>query len=831
MRLKRILITLSAVVCIAFSATAVNAAASDDTAEKVYDKMVGLKLLEDSDRVDTEYMLRGDFVRLAMKVADVSVGDTGEDMYADLNSTGQNRIYINTACQLGYISGGGNFNPNQPVKFNEAIKIMTEILGYGIFAEKEGGYPQGYLTAASRSGLLDGLSAVDYDALTLSEGLAIIDSALDAYITERVIQSHGIDKIYVSDMTLADYLNIGKAEGVVSECGGTGLYSSGMYNDKMICVDNLYLRVENPHDFDGLLGMNCRAYYIDDKDAGTKTVGYIEERDDKNTVLVLDADNSDYATKKYTYYENGRKKTAKLSDEYSLIYNGCFSEPKNSLMSTDNGFVKLVDNDDDGKYDVVFVYSFTTYILDDVNATDSKLITKSGERLEIEEDSDNYVYLYVDGEVGSIDMIAAPVVVSYAESQNDGRRVKTVYVSSASVSGTLSTVSSEELEIDAQTYKTYKSVAAGFSPNTSGTFYLDSFDRVVYCEVGAMKYEYGYLMSGWREYDADDAPCGVKIYTTKGTFEKYTIADKCSYNGNKMSADRLIATLDTDGVYKQFIRYKRDDNGNIKQLETAEELAVFTDKGEEGRINDTFRISASGNDKFYISNYSLNMKLIIGPSTKVFFIPTTGNEDHFLVGTRVYLSNEKVYTYKAYNADEYGTAEFLVCDIDYRANSSNYYIVKGTSVTLDSNGDECDTVQCYANGTLTEFKAAEGSNFDAARMERGDVIQVYVNAAGKVETFNVLWRYSESEPPEFMLNGTMTSDNIVGAEVVKFNRADSTMVVRKNEDYYIMSLTPSVVTAYDKGEWYEMPSGDITVGDYVVFKSAKSVISSLTVIK
>lgn len=209
----------------------------------------------------------------------------------------------------------------------------------------------------------------------------------------------------------------------------------------------------------------------------------------------------------------------------------------------------------------------------------------------------------------------------------------------------------------------------------------------------------------------------------------------------------------------------------------------------------------------------------------------TGNEDHFKVTTRAILANDQMYTYTAYNADEYGTAEFVVCTIDYRSNTSNYYIVEGTSVMVDGNGEVCNVVQCYANGTLTYFKAADTSNFSTVDMKQGDIIQVYVNAVGKVENFKVLWRYSKDAHPEFALNNTMSSNNIVGAEVVKFNRSAGTLVVRKNEDYYIMTVSPSTVTVYDSGEWSEIPSGDITIGDYVVFKSTKSTISSLTVIK
>ena len=60
--------------------------------------------------------------------------------------------YIANAAGMGIINGygDGTFGPEDPVLYEQAIKMVMATLGYTPFAEKNGGYPTGYLAAAQR---------------------------------------------------------------------------------------------------------------------------------------------------------------------------------------------------------------------------------------------------------------------------------------------------------------------------------------------------------------------------------------------------------------------------------------------------------------------------------------------------------------------------------------------------------------------------------------------------------------------------------------------------------------------------------------------------------
>jgi len=72
--------------------------------------------------------------------------------FTDVPATHWASGYIANAAGMGIINGygDGTFGPEDPVLYEQAIKMVMATLGYTPFAEKNGGYPTGYLAAAQR---------------------------------------------------------------------------------------------------------------------------------------------------------------------------------------------------------------------------------------------------------------------------------------------------------------------------------------------------------------------------------------------------------------------------------------------------------------------------------------------------------------------------------------------------------------------------------------------------------------------------------------------------------------------------------------------------------
>lgn len=819
---------------------AAGAVSSADTAADTsafFDKMIGLGLLESADITETEYMLRGDFVRLAMKMANVNVdGITdGSDYFADLESTARYRKYVNAACELGYIGGeGGYFYPNKAVTKAEALKILTEILGYHTLAEQLGGFPGGYFACASDSKMLKDVNIVNDSGLTLNEGLNLLDGFLDAYLPVREYSGTDVS-VYIGDETLAEYLNIGEVKGILSEVGATGLYSREPSSVSKVCINGEYMLIKDGLVCDELLGMNCTGYYREDKTTGDVFLCYVEETPKKNNVIEKDGKDIKFKNGEYVYTVNGKEKTADLSRTYTLIYNGRFTAADDALMNTDNGFIRLVDNDDDDKYDVVFVWSFKTYVLDDVNTTERRLVAKSGDVFEIDSDDEKYVTVYVDGKRSDIDKLSAPLVFSYAESIGTGKPVRTFYVSTEYIKGTATSKSSSKnkITIDGTVYDLRSSVFNDVPLNVSCTFYIDSFGYVAYYETDKDAYKVGYLTECKivNLYDGKERGF-LRMFTTNVKFEEVILAEKVKYNGAaKDYGTKIVNDWLELADCSQLISYKLNEDGEICEINTALDAPMLTDEGEKARAENKFRKSYSGSSKFRTSNYTFELYVAVDNNTKVFFIPTdpTDEEDYRLVN-RYSLSNDASYNFTAYNVDEFGTAEFIVVKKTWQSGSHGFHIADGVGTTLDSDGDTKNMVECWSGASKAQFVAAENSNFASINLKTGDIFRVYQNNAGEVATFSLLWRYAEGEYPDFVAS-TRSSDNLVAGVIKKLDRAGGKFIIEAGGEHMILTLPSSNAAVYDGGTCTTIPTTELCVGDHVVLKTSGATVSMVTVIK
>ena len=67
--------------------------------------------------------------------------------------------YVTKAVELGLFSGYGDgmFGPSDTLTYEQAVAVITRILGLSDEAQNEGGYPFGYINVAERYGLTQGI--------------------------------------------------------------------------------------------------------------------------------------------------------------------------------------------------------------------------------------------------------------------------------------------------------------------------------------------------------------------------------------------------------------------------------------------------------------------------------------------------------------------------------------------------------------------------------------------------------------------------------------------------------------------------------------------------
>lgn len=96
--------------------------------------------------------------------------------------------YINYAQQLGYIDGydAVTFGPEDPVTYEQVIKLIVAALGYTYVAQENGGYPTGYLYVAADKEITKGAAQSNGSAAAPRSIVAVLaNNAMNTPIMKR----------------------------------------------------------------------------------------------------------------------------------------------------------------------------------------------------------------------------------------------------------------------------------------------------------------------------------------------------------------------------------------------------------------------------------------------------------------------------------------------------------------------------------------------------------------------------------------------------------------------------------------------------------------------
>lgn len=71
--------------------------------------------------------------------------------FDDVSVEDERAIFVSIAKTIGFVTGCGSntFEPDRPVTYHEAVKMVVSALGFDSLAQDNGGYPNGYLVVAN----------------------------------------------------------------------------------------------------------------------------------------------------------------------------------------------------------------------------------------------------------------------------------------------------------------------------------------------------------------------------------------------------------------------------------------------------------------------------------------------------------------------------------------------------------------------------------------------------------------------------------------------------------------------------------------------------------
>lgn len=128
----------------------------------------------------------------------VNSGDLAETAtkFTDVPATHWASGYVNYAQQLGYIDGydATTFGPEDPVTYEQVLKLVMAALGYTYKAQENGGYPTGYLFVAADAEVTKGAAGKGPEAAPRSTVAVVVNNAMNTPLMERT--SYGTESVW-----------------------------------------------------------------------------------------------------------------------------------------------------------------------------------------------------------------------------------------------------------------------------------------------------------------------------------------------------------------------------------------------------------------------------------------------------------------------------------------------------------------------------------------------------------------------------------------------------------------------------------------------------------
>lgn len=518
--------------------------------------------------------------------------------FADMNGLGYEEIH-----SMGY-DGGMLDAPESRVTFAAAVRIFVNVLGYGTFAENAGGGDDAYLSVWNRYKISSRIFEQSKE-LTLLDAAHLTDDALEAEAYKKsysggraVWESSGKEAIeYFKDIRYV--------KGIVRSAGEYSIDNTETPN--RVSIDGRLFGMGNA-DYMPKLGCRVCAYYRTDDDE----LLYMSILPNNSSITIDGEDIFDTTDSRIRYNDGKSDRSISVAGGAAEVLNYMSAKKfsGNDLEKCD--YITAVDNNGDGKYEVIFVFRYDVMVADRVSVNENKIygLYNDTENYTLDIDFESPDTKLFDRNMNPVDSsyIISNSVLSIAKNNEKTR----VIVSNLAYSAKVTTaepggygegrVYCGDREYGYSTNGDYCSTKV--KSGRKYTFYLDYKRRIAGVkEETADEIKYGYLI-----YAYDSTPEGgecvkLRMLPYTGELDDFETAKKVVIDGaSRKGTLNIINTLaesvqkcreekqNTDADYqpqtvmsgtvvyvREPVLYKTDDDGRVKYIDTP-----YTSQAEYG---------------------------------------------------------------------------------------------------------------------------------------------------------------------------------------------------------------------------------------------------------
>lgn len=742
----------------------------------------------------SDNILRSEMAKVAVYSSgfeDVAKNSTSPTRFPDVVSNHWANGAINVAEQQGMVIGDdmGNFRPDDPVSFQEAVTIVVRALGYEPVAQKNGGFPSGYMVVASSNQLLKGISATANAPATRGDIAQLVFNALTVNLMEQTGYGSSVKYEVVDKTLLYDKLNIEKGYGQIRATSETSLSGENTAaKDHIQINDEIF--IDKTSGAKQLLGYNVVYYARIDAVSDEKTVIVVRNQSSKNNVLTINSDEIDKTagsvssgiSVSYTKDNMSSSKTVKTISNPVFIYNGKYDTqitPESLKISSGN--IVLLDTDVNNIYDIIFINEYTNLVVDTVSSVTGRITDKyNSSSIVLDPDEEDVKYsLYKNGEEIKPAELSEWNIISYTTSRD--KNLIRGYVTDESVLGTVTQIASNgaiRFNNETTSYKIAKSYPGQIKVRDSGRFYLDyegkiaAFNTSETVPDGTTNEMYGYLINA-AETGSLDSVVQFKIFNQSGETRVYGGANRIRVNSSYgLTPSEALKTISNGGaVTPQLITFRVNSDGNITNINTATDK---TSTGKPDTENFTLNISKSG--MIYKSSSGKLGDITVDESTIVFDIPATAgtDTDKFSIRNKSMFSNNGAYDVKIYDLSENYIAKVVIVTNSTGSAQASAPIVLVDEIAEAQNNDyeTIDVLYGLSEGKTVSVNASESGVFvkGSSPLERGDIIQYRTNTNGEADEVTLLFNIA-NKTSEFDREVTTDLRTIYGHVTKKFAKS------------------------------------------------------------
>ena len=782
--MKKILCIILSTVLIATASLNV-LAVSDNTVDTITD--LGIMIGDENGNLNLdENITRAEFTTIVLRMLGLADGGSNAATnFADVPMTHWASGAIGLAAQLKIVNGygDGNFGPEDPVRYEEATKMIVAALGYTPMAEANGGYPGGYQIVASQKGLFADVSGVAMSSPATRGNIAtMIVNALTVPLMEQT--GYGSETKFETISThLLDKLNITKYEGKVIATSASSNTKNGKVKlafnyaisavagkpnaqkvpmlgatKTVIATGDIETRAKELLDVASIL-------YVKDADTeDAELICIVKDGSKNSTISFMTEDIKSYVgntLEVYTDIDTGEYEEYTLNID-KIYVNGRVDDTVNltDYLDSNKAIDAVLLSTEEDEYNVAY---FTVYIdarVDRIAARTYKisytdLATNLTNTVILDEEDKNAKFeIFKDGEKATFEDIAVDDVLSIAGKIEDGKLAYgKVYIISDKVDGTVmaKSAAAKKLVIDGKTYKANDN-ALNITLGDTGVFYVNYRGVLVDVDTttSASNVNYGFATYVF-DYDTDYMkPAYIRVLKSNGKWESIELAERISIdNGTRVSIKdvdwsedyTLISGSTMKYGINNLVAYDLNTDGKIYKLYLNNTEDYFV---KEANTSGSMIYDA---DTIMFGDIFMDNNTVIYSVKDVAYIGTDHDMDESdvnIVSLNSLVDNATHTIYAGYDYNDDGIIGAIVgIDIIPGINyTDNFFVVSEDPMeTINDLGEEGILLTGLVAGKEVELFANKEDGWETlteTTYAKGDVILYTLNAKGEADEIEIL---------------------------------------------------------------------------------------------